>query len=184
LTTPKQALFPCPECGAKYKDKRGLATHRRYQHGFISQDRSAIAQREAKAKRRAQSKNAVALALTGINKPQFGSMAHTKNAGIFPCSHCEFVAKWKGGLTHHMNAKHPVKEANIASTEARNEASIEASNNGNNRQTRRSAIPEAAIAFTAGRIEELLLRTATELDLPPKSLAAGVIELIHAKTLR
>ena len=48
----------------------------------------------------------------------------------------------------------------------------------------RAKVPESTLAFTAGKIEELLYRQAVEFDVPPRSFAAGVLELVLAKTLR
>lgn len=77
-TTPTK--FKCPECSKEFSSRAALGPHRRIAHGYR-------VVKKAKA-------------------PYPGS-AQAKLAGKFPCPHCDFVAVWKGGLTHHMNARHP-----------------------------------------------------------------------------
>jgi len=168
----------CPDCSASYATAKGLTSHRRAAHGYVSETPGAIRQRELKA---AQSPE-----LTTEERRS----SWDKNNGSFPCPHCDFIAKWTGGLTLHVNAKHNGKrqprETAIAKTQA-SEAIASPTTNGQYREEAhvdRSAIPESAIAFAAGRVEELLSRIANELDLPPKSLTRGVVRFVHTKTLR
>lgn len=78
MTTAK-AKFKCPDCDKEFDDQRALGPHRAKAHGY-------------KAVRPPK-----------VYNP--GS-ASAKLAGEFPCPHCDFVAKWQGGLVKHLGAKH------------------------------------------------------------------------------
>jgi uncharacterized C2H2 Zn-finger protein len=81
--TPTQpAKHSCPECGKEFESQRSVGPHRRAAHGY------RIPSKAPKVSER------------------IGSAA-AKDGVKYPCPHCDFIAKWKGGLTHHMQAAHP-----------------------------------------------------------------------------
>jgi uncharacterized C2H2 Zn-finger protein len=160
--------FPCEYCDFKAKDKGGLSNHQRAIHGDVSQSRTAIAIRASNP---------------------------------LQCPECTFVAGTVGGLGLHRLKQHGVvserrntelkrlarlKKKGIQIAPIQTITAVAVSSNGHHEETHvaPTGIPEAAIAFTAGRVEELLHRTAIEYDLSPRSFTARVIELVHAKTLR
>lgn len=162
----KNKAYPCPDCDhAPYADPRGLATHRRVVHG--------IAGTHTKTPKR---------------KPQLSAQMQGKQRllGDYPCPHCKFVAKWKGGLTHHLNAKHASKRSTaLAPTKV---SQVTASSNGHHpgaqADARRSLIPEATLALALGRFQELSKSIAIEHDLPPRTFATRLAEIIYATSLR
>ena len=178
--TTQKATHQCPDCDQPpYATAKGLATHRRYAHGYVSASPKVISERERKAQ-------------LPLPKPKLSPQlaSRKKLNGKFPCPHCTFVAKWKGGLTHHMNAKHAHEgSTELAITQASPTKTVKpVKPNGRahheaEANTDRGLIPEAAVAFTAGRVEELLAHVAAQYDLPPRSFTARVIELVHAKTV-
>jgi hypothetical protein len=182
LTTAKK--LSCPECGQKFDSHlpQVLGSHRLRVHGIAGSSKSAELDRRKKA-------------ATLPPTPE--------NIATNPllCPDCGFVAQYPGGLKLHRRKKHAI--LSLTAREERRKknqviqkgtslapiqtiTAVAVSSNGHHEETHVAAtgIPEAAIAFTAGRVEELLHRTAIEYDLSPRSFTARVIELVHAKTLR
>jgi hypothetical protein len=108
------------------------------------------------------------------------------------CPHCDFIAAWKGGLTHHINAKHkptaiPAKpkgtqlvKTNGSTKEGRatNHATpIEA-------HTASSDPFDIPVAIAFGRFREICTSMAIEHDLPPRLFAARFAELVYRSTVR
>ena len=169
-TQPTPTKYQCPECDARYDDARGLGTHRRLKHGIKGSAPSTIAARKKKSGK---------------------TRVHTRLKGQFPCTHegCKFIAKWKGGLTNHLNTTHrnTKRSLQLAKQTLPPIASDGAGVNHSNPQETYVApdgIPEAVIAFTAGRVQELCAVTASQFNIPAKPFTARVIELIYATTLR
>lgn len=167
--------YKCPDCDAVFTTASALGPHRRLAHGYRKSDGKSNPKRATKAQRKITRGRVYGLKLK--------------------CPDCDFVAQWKGGLTRHIRAAHQPKEAQperstaIVKSTAVSEVQPTAivSRNGHHRaqaEARRSLIPEATLAFTAGRVEELLSHTAAEFDVPARTFTAGVLELIYAKTLR
>ena len=81
MTTAK-AKFKCPDCDKEFNTPGALGPHRNKAHGYRKDG--------------------------SIGKPAKGRIAASmKNAGNYPCVHCDFVAKWNGGLKKHVRSKHP-----------------------------------------------------------------------------
>jgi predicted RNA-binding Zn-ribbon protein involved in translation (DUF1610 family) len=155
--------FPCPECGYKAVSQAGLTIHQKAKHSA-----AVVARRVA-------------------------ASAIDKNRGSFPCDQCDFVAAWIGGLKLHIRTKHksaakPERSTALVTSTVSEVNAIASTRNGHVRaqaDARRSAdTPEALIAFTAGRVQELCAVAASQFDLPSKPFTARVIELIYATTLR
>jgi len=173
-TKPTPTKHQCPECDAQYEDARGLGTHRRLKHGIAGSSAATLYyQKQKKEKKKKDGKTSV----------------HNRLKGQFPCTHegCKFIAQWKGGLTNHLNTTHRNTKRSLQLAKqtlppiASNGAGVNHSNQEGHIAP--DGIPQAAIAFTAGRVEELLSRLAIEYDLPPRTFTARVIELVHAKTV-
>jgi uncharacterized C2H2 Zn-finger protein len=165
----------CPDCDHKPFDSAvSMASHRRAAHGIVGQsEKSKLRHLRAAAK---------------AAEPQ-----------ALSCEFCDFQAKTLNGLAIHIGTIHKRNEGAIEIEPANEKASIseapaatttavvKVSRNGYHAPeavARRGLIPEATLAYTAGRVEELLSRTAAEYDLPSRTFTTGVIELIYAKTLR
>ena len=169
----------CPDCDHEpYATSKGLASHRRWVHGVVGTAKSSIAAREAKA--RAAKKTA--------KKWKPGS-AHSKLQGNFPCPQCEFVAKWKGGLTHHINAAHkPAKPARRSTQLVKIEASA-ASQNGHSHAPEETFAAsrdplEIPLAITLGRFTEICRGMAAEYHIPERLFAARLAELVYRTQVR
>lgn len=68
--------FKCPDCDATFASNLALGPHRNKAHGY----------KAAKPKSRGS------------------TTVYDRWKGKYPCPQCNFVAKWKGGLTKHMRA--------------------------------------------------------------------------------
>lgn len=168
--------FKCPDCGKIFENRRSLGPHRRMAHGYTKP-----------TARKSRKKPGVA--------PRIAASSIERNRGAFPCPHCDFIGRWTGGLKLHMNAKHKVVQperstALVTTTPAVSEAkparSRKERSNGHYEETFTGGgtVPEATLALAAGRVQELLSRIAFEFDVPPRTFAARVIELVHATALR
>jgi uncharacterized C2H2 Zn-finger protein len=112
----------------------------------------------------------------------------------FQCPQCEFVGKNQGGLALHMNKKHDQITALRPNINKRREIepsqaqtiTIAATSNGHKEdwQGHTDGIPEALIAVTSGRFQELCRSVAYEHDLPPRLFAARVAAFVYGTTLR
>ena len=211
VPTPK---VKCPDCDAEYPTPKGLSSHRRAAHGYVSQNKFAVYTRLSKERQKQPEIAALAPPLRtlltcdqcGFEAKNVSSLTwhkarlHTPHKDL-KCDLCGFVAKWPGGLTYHKRKTHaeanptPEKVAKfnaklrrpIVHSEKTQTivVSAPATSNGHHPETyiAPDGISEASVAFTAGRVEELLHRVAAEYDVPARSFTARVIELVHAKTL-
>lgn len=165
-------LFKCPDCEATFEKASGIGPHRNKIHGFrISDGKNDPKRTQAYL----------------LSKNKGHRIYPQQRGGSFPCPHCDFVASWTGGLKHHMNKKHKAakkEKAELAQTHQNAQTTLHAANgnapthdDGNHRL-------EAAATFAAGRITQLLEGIALQHDLPAKSLAALVLRVVHAQTVR
>jgi uncharacterized C2H2 Zn-finger protein len=88
LTTKKKNELKCDLCGYTTEHPQVLGSHKARIHGIIGSSEAALKRRKLAAKR-------------GVDKP-----STPRNHDPQQCPHCEFVAKWKGGLTKHLNSAH------------------------------------------------------------------------------
>jgi len=112
----------------------------------------------------------------------------------FQCPRCEFVGKNQGGLALHIRKKHDQITALRPNINQRREIepsqaqtiTIAAPSNGHKEdwQGHTDGIPEALIAVTSGRFQELCRSVAYEHDLPPRLFAARVAAFVYGTTLR
>lgn len=167
--------FSCPDCEFIAVNKAGMTIHRKAKHGAASESKTAIAIRA--------------------------------NGDPLQCPDCEFHALSKIGLANHRNRMHGVASASTLAIRKREERTnikakkrglpIEpaqtitafaiASPNGYHPQEAHfdpDGIPEATLALTLGRFQELCFSVAKEHDLPPRRFAAKLAKLIYATTLR
>ena len=162
-----QGEFKCEHCPRTFATQQGLAGH--------------------------QSKHS-----DGIKKVKNPADAGRKKLfGKYPCQHCEFVAAWTGGLAKHMNSKHP-ELTTLTQTEKPKKGAhkIErptkalALSNGHARQIEvvveghPDAVPDALVALTTGRLQELCRSVAYEHDVSPRLLTARVATLFYASSVR
>lgn len=172
-------LIKCPDCDRTFTTHNALGPHRQKAHGYSLKDGKNDPKRIAKGNPRPKKKKVLV-------KPSV-SIAFDRNRGKFPCSQCDFVASWTGGLKKHMRkhlpkpmeGKHELaKHTQNAKTEiSATNGHIQTQDDGNHRL-------EAAATFAAGRISELLQSIALKHDLPARSLAALVLRVVHAETVR
>jgi hypothetical protein len=171
LTT-KQATFKCPECGEKFNYAKVLGSHRRLKHGVAGTSHSVLAMRK---KREAQPPPA------------------TPPMPVLNCPDCDFAAATTGGLLWHRRAKHNIIAAHRPKNMRRElepgktqTITIAATHNGHKEdwQGHTDGIPEALIAVTSGRFQELCRSVAYEHDLPPRLFAARVAAFVYGTTLR
>jgi hypothetical protein len=113
--------------------------------------------------------------------------------GSYPCPHCPFTAKWKGGLRYHLNKKHPDanqnpeprKETQLAKRSKKTTVILP---NGHAPQgedhSNANGIPDVLIALTGGRFLELCRQVASEHYIPERMFTARVSAFIHAAQIR
>jgi uncharacterized C2H2 Zn-finger protein len=102
------------------------------------------------------------------------------------CPHCEFVGKLKGGLALHIRKKHNESTRRAIEPRKTQTITIAATHNGHKEdwQGHTDGIPEALIAVTSGRFQELCRSVAYEHDLPPRLFASRVAAFVYGTTLR
>lgn len=176
----KANALQCPECGEKFPAHlpQVLGSHRLRKHGISGGSKSAILDRRMKA----------------MKPPPPDALV----LNPLQCRECGFIAKDVGGFKLHGRKKHNIisptaRELKIKNPRTQKGTQIEpaqaltvTTSNGHHPSQAdfiAASIPEAAIAFTAGRVEELLANAASQLDLPARTFTKRVIELVHAKTL-
>ena len=172
-------LLLCPECGKGFKEV-GIAIHRKQAHKIPVAEQARLFEIT-------NQQPAVVAKIEMVADEADGAR----------CPHCDFVAVDERGLRKHLSSKHDLYSQTpiaIYKRELRNKnleqptqvTASQTTNNGHNPEDSRSlgsGIPEAAVAFTAGRVEELLSNAAAQLDLPTRTFTRRVIELVHAKTV-
>jgi len=211
VPTPK---VKCPDCDAEYATAKGLSSHRRAAHGYVSQNKFAVYTRESKERKKQPEQAALAALRTPLTCDQCDFQAknvssltwhkariHTPHKDL-KCDLCGFVAKWPGGLTYHKRKTHgeanptPEKTTKFDAKSRRAivhsektqtiVVSAPATSNGHHQETHTppDGIPEATLALGLGRFQELSRSIAFEHDLPPRMFAARLAGLIYAATVR
>jgi uncharacterized C2H2 Zn-finger protein len=155
-------MIQCPDCNKTFENVRSLGPHRRMAHGYSVKDGKNDPKRLAEERK--------------IRK---------RPKGKFPFPHCTFVASWQGGLKNHIRAKH-AERAEIAKVAQNAPIQISHSSNGHAKAADDGINHrlEAAATFAAGRVTQLLESIAFQHELPTKPLAALVLKVIHATSLR
>jgi uncharacterized C2H2 Zn-finger protein len=201
----------CPDCDAVYNTAKGLSTHRRYVHGYVSSTPKAVWSRSQAAK---AVKKPAPLQCADCDfkaKTPQSLIWHRVKAhdpANLKCPHCPFVASWKGGLTYHMKRAHsPVRDAAAGTPEiqpqpiangkrkytrrdieqpAQAHAILIARPNGHAQESHAApdGIPEGTLALALGRFQELCRSIAFEHDLPPRLFTSRLAGLIYAATVR
>ena len=202
--TPK---VKCPECDAEYDTTKGLSSHRRSAHGYVSQNKYLVALRKrGPVPKKADPLKCDQCGFVAENVPQMTwhtAKVHTPH-NTLKCDDCGFVAQWPGGLTNHRRKSHPEKYP--TPVEAKNHRLIvkqrreianpkkiqaitvrPATSNGHQEAhvaPTGDPIPEATLAIGLGRFQELSRQLAFEFDLPPRLLTSRLAGLIYAATVR
>lgn len=157
----------CPLCGYQLKNKAGLSIHLSAMHKpELPPEEIAKTQEEAADPKAANS--------------------------VYQCPKCEFIGATQGGLALHRRKKHNEITAVHPKKNTRRELeptqaqTITVVSNGHqeNWQGHTDGIPEALIAVTSGRFQELCRSVAYEHDLPPRLFAARVAAFVYGTTLR
>jgi hypothetical protein len=104
------------------------------------------------------------------------------------CPHCEFIAKWPGGLKHHigrMHKPHATRKENRI-VKRTTQATIIQTNGQAHQEGHANpdGIPDALVAVASGRFIELCRSVAFEYDLPPRLFAARVAAFIYGTQVR
>jgi uncharacterized C2H2 Zn-finger protein len=118
------------------------------------------------------------------------SMAQKMLEGEFPCPHCDFIGRWKGGLTLHMTKTHKNLNATngtnprselVSQTEAHPIAT-----NGHHQEAQAGpdAHPDFITAIAFGRFTEFCRCLATEYDLSTRDLTDRLIGAILQSQVR
>lgn len=157
----------CPICGFKLENKAGLSIHL-----------AAIHKTEPTPEQ--------------IAKTQEETADPKAANSVYQCPHCEFIGADQGGLALHRRKKHNEITAVHPKKNMRRELeptqaqTITVVSNGHqeNWQGHTDGIPEALIAVTSGRFQELCRSVAYEHDLPPRLFAARVAAFVYGTTLR
>jgi C2H2-type zinc-finger domain len=176
LTTTK-ANHQCPDCDhAPYPTAKGLATHRRFAHGYVGTGRSSVAKRKQHQK--------------AINGRDLSTWPN-RTKGKFPCPECDFVASWVGGLKNHIARKHKPKRTDTKRSQlAKITEAIPVSQNGHHPHADEAQIAasdralEVALAITLGRFTEICRSMATQYDIPERMFAARFAELVYRTQIR
>jgi uncharacterized C2H2 Zn-finger protein len=190
----KQLTHKCPDCPRMFASRTGLGSHRRSAHGIEGQSKSTLAARAAKP---AREKPAKPLSEYKRLKLHLQEMKAPENPAPNQCPLCGYQTKSKGGLSLHINTSHAQAKAGERKAERSGKKQrreiertqtqvIVASSNGHeeNWQGHTDGIPEALIAVTSGRFQELCRSVAYEHDLPPRLFAARVAAFVYGTTLR
>jgi uncharacterized C2H2 Zn-finger protein len=166
--------FKCPDCDKTFEKVQALGPHRQKAHGY------RLIDGKNDPSRREKGKNGIS-PLKG--KPNNAQRIH---AGKFPCTECDFVAQWKGGLANHMRTHRnklpqpqPIPER-TAIVKANQDAQSRSTSNGNYTQADydRDHRIEAAATFAAGRVTELLQSVAISYDIAPRTFAVLVLRTL------
>ena len=114
----KKELTPkikCPDCDAEYPTNKGLSSHRRSAHGYVSMGRSAQYERKKLGKGNGPD--------IKLKCDQCGFVAKTSSALTWhrikqhttqrdlKCDQCDFVARFPGGLAWHKRRIHSLEPA-------------------------------------------------------------------------
>lgn len=227
-----KAKLKCPDCSATFNDPRGLGLHRSNVHGIKGQSKGAIEARAKKASAAAgitinktppsgiveslrgkypcqvcdfvgKWKGGLTLHMLRSHKIKKGEplpprqpsptptaypgSASRKLAGKFPCPHCYFIAKWKGGLAHHITMKHKAvtEPTRRELAEITQDAEVVHASNGHahpQAQDDGSHRLEAAATYAAGRVAQLLESIAIQYELPARSFTALVLRTVGQTT--
>lgn len=110
-TTPK---IKCPDCDAEYPTNKGLSSHRRSAHGYVSMGRSAQYERKKLGQGNGPD--------IKLKCDQCGFVAKSSSAltwhkvkqhrpNNLNCDQCDFIAQSPGGLTWHKRQTHSLEPA-------------------------------------------------------------------------
>ena len=181
------AKVKCPDCSATYETAKGLSSHRRAAHGYVSEREATRKERIRQAEKRGLPSPSPLEIIMPVDEPKQhgGRHAHEIHKGIFPCPHCDFVGKWKGGLTNHMHRQHgKTKERAIA--KASSSEVITSTPNGHIHvpaaQAQDDHRLEAAATYAAGRVAQLLESIALQLDVSFRAFAPLVLRTVGETT--
>ena len=201
----KEPKVKCPDCAAEYDTAKGLSSHRRAKHGYVSKNKYAVALREGTKPKKADPLKCDECGFVAMNVPEMTwhtAKVHTPH-DMLKCDTCGFVAQWPGGLTNHQRKSHPEKYPTPVS--AKNHRlivkqrraidhpkktqtiTVRAASNGHQEAhvaPTGDPIPEATLAIGLGRFQELSRQLAFEFDLPPRLLTSRLAGLIYAATVR
>jgi hypothetical protein len=179
-------------------------------HGIAGKSKSAIEYRQVK-QRAAPTQVPLALEAPApeLVVPITASQVKPDASGAFKCPQCPEVYARRSALGIHMRVKHGIKGRSYYYTEKRarelvkqgdetnGSSAIEATQRNGSGQTEIEHhshgapgttttvhISETAIAIGFDRFQELCKAIAIEYDLPPRSYARRLSELIHATSIR
>lgn len=197
----KEPKVKCPDCAAEYDTAKGLSSHRRAKHGYVSKNKYAVALREGTKPKKADPLKCDQCSFVAMNVPEM--TWHTaKVHDMLKCDTCGFVAQWPGGLTNHQRKSHPEKYPTPVSAKnhrliVKQRRAIDhpkkiqtiivrpaASNGHQEAHVAPDGIPEATLAVALGRFQELCRSIAFEHDLPARMFASRLAGLIYASTVR
>lgn len=202
--TPK---VKCPDCDAEYDSTRGLSSHRRSAHGYVSQNKYLVALRKrGPVPKKADPLKCDECGYVAKNVPDMTwhtAKVHTPHDTL-ECDECGFVAQWPGGLTNHQRKSHPEKyptpvEAKLHRAIDKRRRAIAnpkkiqtiivrpATSNGHQEAhpaPNGDPIPDGTLALALGRFQELCRSIAFEHDLPARMFATRLAGLIYASTVR
>jgi hypothetical protein len=118
----KKVLLPpkvkCPDCDAEYPTAKGLSSHRRSVHNYVSENNWAVSVRKKKQVEAAPALAAIATMRTPLTCDKCDFQANNVSALTWhkarnhstphelACDLCDFKAKWPGGLTLHKRKAH------------------------------------------------------------------------------
>ena len=157
MTTTKEAKHQCPKCERMFVSKTGLGSHLRT-HGIHGKSKSAIAARKAWVK----------------------------------CPDCNFATKNPRAMTIHHDLVHKPKRGRPP-LKRRNKLAIippaaTSTSNGHHPEAQRedftNGIPDALVALTTGRFQELCRNVAEVHGLPSRLFTARVAALVYSATIR
>jgi uncharacterized C2H2 Zn-finger protein len=158
--------YKCPDCNKTFSTRQAIGPHRQKAHGYRKLD-------GRNDPSRVQGK-----------KPRW-PLKREPRVGSFPCPSCDFVAKWPGGLKHHILSKHSAPAPSqivlkgrkpIAQTTEDAAQKLHAANG--HFEDRGQHRLEAAATFACGRITQLLESVAIQYDVPPRTFATLVLRTL------
>ena len=183
LTTKAQTAtatngLKCPECNRTFDRLQALGKHRFNAHGVHGQSRAAKLRWAAKTERGPDKRLACPECGEKFKRPQVLGRHRLIKHGIAGSSKSVLYNKERKNAA--LTKRSQLVTVSKANRNGHHVHQGESLTNGHSPYP----IPEAAIAFTAGRLEEVCKNVASQFDIPFKSFTARVIELVYATTLR
>jgi hypothetical protein len=168
-----QGIHRCPECwkishrAVEFPTPTELGKHRRFKHNVLGRSHTAVRRRE----------------ISQENQAKTGEVVSPEN---FQCPHCPRAFSKQHGLSIHISQAHkvstetaltPSTSQELTNGNGRTQGVIQTESNGarNGHRNDAALAQTIAIAHVTGIIQNIILTTASEYDLPPRQFATRIV---------